>query len=265
MIQEQFILEKDSNLRKLVWTLIGLAYLGTCLYLSEREEERPSPILQTCSRIIHDYSVYFVYLILIPLTIARQIASFKCFQRQPGRFMRFHRLIEIYENVSIGFYVIVGMLDMFKMTFGRGCNGMLSIHTFNYFVIMFCGVRIASLVITIALLIACCFPCFIVLMIGAFFQQRQHRVERENLTRNIFSIKYDKLQKDCEGCVPDISLAECSICLSGFLGSNEKALSVTPLPCDLRHVFHTECIRAWFERESMCPLCKAPITEAMMR
>lgn len=204
-------------------------------------------------------------LILIPLAIVRQIASFKCFQRSPGRFMRFHRLIEIYENVSIGFFVIAGMLDMFKMTFGRGCNGMLSIHTLNYFVIMFCGVRIASLVITIALLIACCFPCFVVILIGACFQQRQQRVVRENLTRNIFSLKYDKLYRDCEGYLPDISLAECSICLGGFLGSNEKTLSVTPLPCDIRHLFHTDCIRSWFERDNICPLCKTPITEAMMK
>lgn len=102
-------------------------------------------------------------------------------------------MIELYENVTIGTYVLLGMIEMAKMTFGRGCSGMLSIHTVNFFIIMFCGLRIASLVITIGLLIICCCPCFLILIIGAVFQQRQRRTTREELIRNIYSIKYDKL------------------------------------------------------------------------
>lgn len=36
---------------------------------------------------------------------------------------------------------------------------------------------------------------------------------------------------------------ECAICLMSF-GDNDD---VTPLPCDIRHYFHTSCIEDWFK------------------
>lgn len=35
---------------------------------------------------------------------------------------------------------------------------------------------------------------------------------------------------------------------------------VTPLPCDIRHYFHTECIEEWLSYNKCCPLCKTPVT-----
>ena len=174
-------------------------------------------------------------------------------------------MIEVFENVCIGLYVLIGMLDMFKMTFSRGCHGMLSIHTLNYFIILFCGVRVASLVISISLLIVCCCPCFVILIVGALVQQRQRRVVREDLLTILFSIRYDKLYDSCPKIVPDIDTAECAICLGGFLDVEQQPKMATPLPCDLRHVFHTDCIREWFQRENKCPLCKTDITREMMQ
>ena len=36
---------------------------------------------------------------------------------------------------------------------------------------------------------------------------------------------------------------------------------VTPLPCDIRHYFHTNCIEDWFKVNNVCPLCKKVITK----
>ena len=46
--------------------------------------------------------------------------------------------------------------------------------------------------------------------------------------------------------------SECSICLCEF----EAEELVTVLPCDVRHYFHSECIRDWSKRSTTCPLCK---------
>mmetsp|Transcript_11579 Transcript_11579/g.15676 ORF Transcript_11579/g.15676 Transcript_11579/m.15676 type:complete len:121 (+) Transcript_11579:638-1000(+) len=48
----------------------------------------------------------------------------------------------------------------------------------------------------------------------------------------------------------------CMICLVNF---DEDAL-VTPLPCDIRHYFHTGCIEQWLVLNPSCPLCKSPVT-----
>ena len=49
---------------------------------------------------------------------------------------------------------------------------------------------------------------------------------------------------------------ECSICLEAFTSSD----MVTPLPCDKRHYFHSQCIQEWSQNHSDCPLCKKPFT-----
>ena len=37
---------------------------------------------------------------------------------------------------------------------------------------------------------------------------------------------------------------------------------ITPLPCDVRHYFHTECIENWYNQQGReyCPLCKEEFT-----
>ena len=50
--------------------------------------------------------------------------------------------------------------------------------------------------------------------------------------------------------------------MDGYHGNLSK---VTPMPCDIRHVFHTKCIEEWFLNENCCPMCKTPITNAEMR
>ncbi|CAI8615124.1 unnamed protein product [Vicia faba] len=50
------------------------------------------------------------------------------------------------------------------------------------------------------------------------------------------------------------TLHDCAICLSEYADGDECRM----LPnCD--HVFHSQCIDAWFASHSNCPLCRAPV------
>ena len=53
---------------------------------------------------------------------------------------------------------------------------------------------------------------------------------------------------------PDECPDECSICLES-LSSPQMSIR---LPCN--HIFHSKCILLWFEKELICPNCRAPIT-----
>ena len=41
-------------------------------------------------------------------------------------------------------------------------------------------------------------------------------------------------------------------------GPNQE---VTPLPCSVKHYFHTECITEWIKTKPECPICRATLSE----
>lgn len=57
----------------------------------------------------------------------------------------------------------------------------------------------------------------------------------ENLIRSLVKKKFDRAMFKNEN--------RCAICLMEYKHNCE----VSPLPCDIRHYFHTECIEEWFK------------------
>jgi hypothetical protein len=57
------------------------------------------------------------------------------------------------------------------------------------------------------------------------------------------------------------SPVDCAICLADFA----FGVKVSPLYCDVRHLFHTDCIRQWLTRNPICPLCKAVINPLKLK
>ena len=51
---------------------------------------------------------------------------------------------------------------------------------------------------------------------------------------------------------------DCSICLSEFKDKE----TISSLHCNIRHLFHTDCIRTWLLSNPVCPLCKATFNAA---
>ena len=48
----------------------------------------------------------------------------------------------------------------------------------------------------------------------------------------------------------------CSICLIDYELGGPK---VSELNCANSHVFHTECVKQWLEKNSKCPLCREDV------
>mmetsp|Transcript_8565 Transcript_8565/g.10595 ORF Transcript_8565/g.10595 Transcript_8565/m.10595 type:complete len:97 (+) Transcript_8565:1554-1844(+) len=48
---------------------------------------------------------------------------------------------------------------------------------------------------------------------------------------------------------------ECAICQERF----ERTSMVCQMPCHIKHIFHSECIRPWIKKQNACPLCKQAI------
>lgn len=48
---------------------------------------------------------------------------------------------------------------------------------------------------------------------------------------------------------------ECTICFENFAESD----SVIYLNCEMRHVYHADCLKKWLRVNAICPLCRTPI------
>lgn len=51
----------------------------------------------------------------------------------------------------------------------------------------------------------------------------------------------------------------CAICINDFVGDSDCPSIVSWLSCDVRHYFHTDCVKFWLHRQSQCPLCKLEV------
>ena len=118
----------------------------------------------------------------------------------------------------------------------------------NYEVVIIFGVfpaLITAFFLTLGLL---CAPYILYIL----YQNQQAENSRLNATKNLvnslFRTKYDSNVFQTQ--------ESCMICLLNF---DEDSL-VTPLPCDIRHYFHTTCIEQWLAINASCPLCKSPVT-----
>ena len=57
-------------------------------------------------------------------------------------------------------------------------------------------------------------------------------------------------------------IQECAICMETFKEGQDH---ISPLLCDERHMFHSDCIEEWLVKKNECPLCKVQQTPNSMR
>lgn len=48
---------------------------------------------------------------------------------------------------------------------------------------------------------------------------------------------------------------ECVICFAAFELNDE----IIPLNCDVRHSFHSACLKRWLRINNTCPICRKPL------
>ena len=81
-----------------------------------------------------------------------------------------------------------------------------------------------------AVLIVVFSPCLIITCVAECQRRNESAQTQQEVIDNFPKIPYDSLKFKNE--------KECSICFLEF----EEGEMVTPLPCDLRHTFHSECL-----------------------
>ena len=121
----------------------------------------------------------------------------------------------------------------------------------QYYWVFMAGLMALLFIITVALLIYCCCTGQ---NLGIFQENEQagrqpllpHEQEQMTEKLKLMSSVFDQSKHREQ--------SECCICMVEYQPSD----MVTPLPCDKRHFFHSECIERWSLTQNDCPLCKEP-------
>lgn len=98
-------------------------------------------------------------------------------------------------------------------------------------------------------------PQVIYYICKAVNQRKKQMLAKYYLIKRMPSIVFEK--KMFEN-----AYAECAICSEPF---KEKWDFVTPLSCDQRHFYHSDCIEEWLNIKNECPLCKIKQTPDTMK
>jgi hypothetical protein len=97
-----------------------------------------------------------------------------------------------------------------------------------------------------------CSPFFITEIQDHWNNLSQRAEEKKDIINTIVRTNWDPSLFNAQ--------EECAICSEKFAAED----NVTPLPCDTKHYFHSECIVNWFNSQSQkesCPLCRKQFTK----
>lgn len=241
-----------------IWTL------GT---LNESDQSQYNEITLEYLSNISMTAVLFPYTLmirnLVPFTILYNIRSFSTI---------YHLLTNTNNTIMIFvvffiIYQLFNLVSLFSLTY-MSFNGLLA---FEYFLILFYVLKdmclryfkdrspVEEFTINIIYLI------LRILVIGIYAknlsQFRMPITYLKMLIQDIQEFKkkvqifynYVKLCKELD-TIEDVTLTETEICAI----CTDEIKNGKKLGC--KHIFHTECLKIWCERETTCPICRKPLT-----
>jgi len=107
-----------------------------------------------------------------------------------------------------------------------------------YLTILILIIPQAFLVICIASFLILFCPCLTWIIVKSLYDQRERAMIKERVIQSLSKIAYDpnkfRHQKTC------------SICFEDF----KEEDTITPLSCDIRHYFHSDCIEMWMKEKN---------------
>ena len=181
------------------------------------------------------YNKLFLYIVLIPDVFFRLIAAY------------YHRSTYMVDNRSLFLAVLAPVLSAGWWLYTLYYIPNLTQHCYEpypsysllvYFLITIVIIPQAFLVICIFGFLVLFCPCLTWVILKALYEQRERSMIKERVIGSLSKIPYDPIkfrhQKNCTICFEDFQQDE----------------SITPLSCDIRHYFHTECIQTWMKEKN---------------
>ena len=229
----------------LAYESVILVYLTGCVYLLDLSVN----FNVNCALNPKLHTLHFIMFVLWPTVCVRLLIYLQLRNANYVRMQNCLFFLNMFYNISYGVWTTYNFVQILQLPHDRSCksNG-TNLLELNYEVIIIFGVfpaLITAFCFTIGVL---CAPYIGYLLYQNWRDANMRMNATRNMVERLFRTKYDSNVFSTQEA--------CLICLINF---DENSL-VTPLPCDIRHYFHTQCIEQWLIINARCPLCKSAVT-----
>ena len=193
--------------------------------------------------------IHFIGFIMWPTVLVRLMIYLKTRNVNYVTMQNCMFFLNAFWNVGYGVWTITNIVTITTTPHTSKCRvSNASLLELNYEVLIIFGVFPA--LITIFFIAMGCLCCPYISYV--LYQNRRDELLHNHATR----IMIDSLIKAKYNSNVFKKQESCMICLVSFTEDD----SVTPLPCDIRHYYHTACIEQWLLINACCPLCKTEVT-----
>jgi len=199
------------------------------------------------------FNSVFFYSCIIPESVLRVFFRFAMVTEHEDTMWRRNSMLKAISGILYAAFSIY-VLRTFD-TFTVHCYDPYPSYSLFVFAVIICFILPkAFIVCCVAAMIILFLPCIIYYGINHWQSVSQQRTMREGVIECTPKVKYSEARF--------VDIKQCPICMADFSDGDE----VTPLPCDIRHTYHSDCIVPWFGASKVeCPNCRHKLEPGEMR
>lgn len=232
---------------KFCYTMIRLLFLGF-FYFIEKNPLTPM-LLRLIEFLLFPEALVVSNYILMKLSML----FYACFHREEPFFPKYCLIFSIMNDCILFAWFLYG--NILLLTDKMGVEESIrqnTLLTYYMSILILIGYFIFAKIIFYTLFFITFCPCIVYLLLkdlhnGYIISQKAKRLQEKLKPINFQDYLID------HGNENDL----CVICHDNFKEDDK----VVVLPCNIKHLYHSECIYAWIKKKPICPLCKKEIAE----
>ena len=172
-------------------------------------------------------------MVIITETILRIIYQATLMTRESERMAVRVFILKAFMGIMYAVWTIY-VLRTFE-SFTPHCYDPYPSYSLGVFAVIMCFILPqAFITLCVAVIVVIFSPCIIAGLVTQYRDSQAREATRLGVVENTPRVTYDKRRF--------WGINNCVVCLGDF----EEGDEVTPLRCDLRHTFHTQCVIEWF-------------------
>lgn len=192
------------------------------------------------------YNMAFLYIVIITEFVLRVLFQFLLLTNEEQAMFFRNQILKVITGFLYAAWSIYVIRNFESFT--PHCYDPYPSFSLAVFAVIVCFILpLAFLTMFMTLLLVLFSPCIMFSFVTMMRERNALEQTRQGVIDNMPKVKWDKRRF--------WGITNCVVCIVDFAEEDV----VTPLRCDMRHTFHSDCITHWFQTNNVCPVCRTHI------